>query len=297
MTPEHPRTVLITGASTGFGNLTARTLLERGHHVFATMRDPRGRNAEHAAGLEAFAAEKDARLTVLELDVTDQASVDRAVAAALEETGRIDVLVNNAGQAYLGPFEASSDRQLREQFDVNFFGAANTARAVMPAMRAQGGGLIVNVSSGLGRFVLPGMGVYCASKYALEAMSEALRYEGAPFGIDSVSVEPGAFETELVGRFVNSDRTDTAAAYGPLGDASGMMRASLDEYFATGGGKPADVSDAIAGLIDQDPAVRPSRVVVGGDVGFIDELNQATHEPVRAGMEAFGMQDFAHLVR
>jgi NAD(P)-dependent dehydrogenase (short-subunit alcohol dehydrogenase family) len=291
------KTVLITGASTGFGNLTTRRLLEEGYHVFASMRAPLGRNRARAEELQELARESGQELTILDLDVTDTDSIEKAVAVLLEKADRIDVLVNNAGQAYMGPFEAFSDKQLRQQFDVNFFGPAALIRAVLPSMRNAGQGLIVNVSSGLGRSVFPGTGVYSSSKFALEAMSEAIRYEASGFGVDSVTVEPGAFKTEIAGSFVDPERKTENDAYGALANTSENWRASLDEYFQTGGGDPQEVVSAILKLIETEPDLRPARVAVGEDVAYVTALNDSAMAHQRDGMQNFGMQDLQHLVR
>ena len=297
MTDSSPQNILITGASSGFGKLTARALLSRGDHVLASMRQPEGRNREAADELRSFAAEQGREVHILDIDVTDQASIEAGVAQALELAGSIDVLINNAGQGFFGPFEAFSDQQLRNQFEVNFFGAAAMARAVLPAMRAAGKGLMIHLSSGLGRATFPGTGVYSATKYALEAISEAIRYEASLFGVDSVLLEPGAFETEIVGKMVAPDNAEAAAAYGPLADTVGLWQQSLAEYFASGGGKPEEVVDAITTLIDADANERPIRLAVGGDVAFVQEGNKASLPYTRQGLEAFGMNDFLPLVR
>lgn len=297
MTASTKKTILVTGASTGFGNLATKRLLTDGYHVLASMRQPAGKNREAAEGLLAFAAEQGRELHILDIDVTDPASIERGVAAGLDLAGSIDVLLNNAGQAYFGPFEAFSDAQLRAQFDVNFFGAAAMIRAVLPGMREQGQGLLINVSSGLGRSVFPGTGVYSATKYAMEAMSEAIRYEASMFGVDSVTVEPGAFHTEIANRFVGPDREATRAAYGQLGNTVEQWQESLGDYFGAGGGDPKEVVDAITQLIEADPAERPARVAVGADVSYVDDLNKAVMPHQRKGLEAFGMNDFVALVR
>ena len=297
MTTPTNQTVLITGASAGFGNLTAKHLLTKGYKVLASMRQPEGRNQEAALGLQTFAAEQGREVHILDIDVTDQASIEAGVAQGLELAGSIDVLINNAGQGYFGPFEAFSDAQLRAQFEVNFFGAAAMARAVLPAMRAEGKGLLIHISSGLGRATFPGTGVYSATKYALEAMSEAIRYEGSMFGVDSVLVEPGAFETEIVSKMVAPENAEAAAAYGPLADTIGLWEQSLGEYFASGGGKPGEVVDAITTLIESDANQRPTRIAVGGDVAFVQEGNEASLPYTRQGFETFGMNDFLPLVR
>ena len=287
-----PQTILITGASTGFGNLTAKQLLDQGHQVLASMRQPEGRNREAADQLRSYAAEKGREVHILDIDVTDPSSIEAGVAQGLDLAGRIDVLINNAGQGYFGPFEAFSDAQLRAQFEVNFFGAAAMARAVLPAMREQGKGLLIHISSGLGRATFPGTGVYSATKYALEAMSEAIRYEASMFGVDSVLVEPGAFETGIADKMVAPEDSKAAAAYGPLGDTIALWQQSLGEYFASGGGKPQEVVDTILDLIETDSHERPIRIAVGGDVAFVQEANQASLPYTRQGFEAFGMMRF-----
>ncbi|MBL4771881.1 MAG: SDR family oxidoreductase [Planctomycetes bacterium] len=297
MTATTSQTILLTGASTGFGNLTAQRLLHDGHHVIASMRDPEGRNLAPATQLEELAKTTPGSVTVLDIDVTDSESIDKGVKAALAAAGPIDVLVNNAGQAFLGPFEAFSDAQLRAQFEVNFFGAASMIRAVMPGMRESGKGLFVNLSSGLGRAVFPGTGVYSASKFAMEAMSEAIRYEASAFGVDSVTVEPGAHATPIVSRFVEPEDKVAASAYGPIGNTVGNWQGSLGEFFESGGGNPNDVVEAIVSLIEADPSKRPARVAVGQDVAFVQELNKVALAPQIDGLKTFGMEDFTHLVR
>ena len=292
-----PQTVLITGASTGFGNLTTRRLLEEGFTVYATMRAPLGRNRTHAEALEKHAQEAAGNLTILDLDVTDAKSIETAVATVRDRAGQIDILINNAGQAYMGPFEAFSDSQLRQQFEVNFFGPAALIRAALPGMREAGNGLIVNVSSGLGRVVFPGTGVYSASKFALEAMSEAIRFETSAFGIDSVTVEPGAYATDIGGKMVDPELELENEPYGPREATAEQWRTSLGEYFETGGGDPQEVVTEILNLIRADHDKRPARVAVGGDVAFVTDLNDSALPHQRAGLQAFGMQALEHLVR
>jgi len=205
-----PKRVLITGTSTGFGRGAAERLARRGDQVFATMRDVEGRNAEHREALERLATQEGLRLRVLALDVTDQASVDRAVAAALAEAGGLDVVINNAGIAALGVTEAFTPEQFEQIFDVNVYGVVRVNRAVLPAMRQQRSGLLVHVSSGAGRVTVPALAAYSASKYALEAIADAYRYELLPFGVDSVLVEPGVYRTGIHDRFVHP--ADTAGS-------------------------------------------------------------------------------------
>ncbi|WP_262271357.1 MULTISPECIES: SDR family oxidoreductase [Microvirga] len=184
------RTVLMTGASTGFGEATARLFASRGWNVIATMRRP-----EAGAALAALD-----NVLVTRLDVQDQASIDAAVAAGIARFGRLDVLVNNAGFGLFGVFEGTSRDKIREQFDVNLFGLMDVTRAVLPHLRANRAGVIVNVSSGAGVFALPMISLYCASKFALEGFSESLSYELASLGIAVKIVEPGGVTSTRFGR-------------------------------------------------------------------------------------------------
>ena len=180
------KTILITGASTGFGRLTAETLADAGHTVFASMRDPEGKNRDHAKALRAHG------IKVVALDVTDTESVDQAVVTVIAEAGRIDVLVNNAGVASVGVSEAFTAEQAAALFDVNVIGVHRVTRAVLPTMRHQEDGLIVNVGSILGRVTFPFFGIYGASKFAVEALTDSYRHEVAQLGIDVVLVQPSA---------------------------------------------------------------------------------------------------------
>lgn len=190
--PEHPTRlfVMVTGASSGIGRATAARLADAGHVVFAAAR--------RARPLEALAAEHPGAHPIV-LDVTDRESIDDARERVRVATGGhgLDVLVNAAGRMILGPLEATPNEHVRAQFEVNLFGLLAVTRAFVPSMRERGAGRIVNVSSVVGRFALPGQGVYSASKFALEACSDALRMELAPFGVRVVLVEPGVTDTPL----------------------------------------------------------------------------------------------------
>jgi NAD(P)-dependent dehydrogenase (short-subunit alcohol dehydrogenase family) len=187
------KVVLITGCSSGIGRFAARRFAAAGWRVFASMRRP-----DAGADLRAEAERSGWTLTTPALDVTSDDSVDGAVAAILAETGgQLDVLVNNAGYYLLGPLEETTPAELRAQYETNVFGVHRVTRAVLPAMRARGDGAIVTVSSVAGRVVVPVVGGYHSSKFAVEALVEALRYEVAPFGIRVTLVEPGPFATDL----------------------------------------------------------------------------------------------------
>lgn len=186
------KVVLITGCSTGIGRDLAQRLAQAGYQVAATAR-----NLESLQGLEVELK--------LALDVASAESINQAVDSVLQRYGRIDVLVNNAGYAQCGAVEEVSDAQVQQMFDVNVFGALRMIRAVVPHMRQQKSGRIINISSIAGKLVTPVNGTYSATKFALEALSDALRLELAPFGIQVVVVEPGAIKT-------NFDRTVQAHA-------------------------------------------------------------------------------------
>jgi NAD(P)-dependent dehydrogenase (short-subunit alcohol dehydrogenase family) len=207
------KVVLITGCSSGIGRFAARRFAAQGFRVFASMRRP-----EAGADLRAEAERSGWALSTPALDVTSDDSVNTAVSSLLGETdGRLDVLVNNAGYYLVGPFEETSPEELRAQYETNVFGVHRVTRAVLPAMRARGEGAIVTVSSVAGRVVVPVVGGYHSSKFAVEALVEALRYEVAPFGIRVTLVEPGPFATRLH----DKEKRATPAAdspYGPLVD-------------------------------------------------------------------------------
>src|SRR4051812_2381399 len=184
--------VLITGCNSGFGLHASLTFARQGHDVFATVR-----NLDRAKPLQDAAEAEGLELHVLRLDVRDGESVDAAVNEVVERAGRIDVCVNNAGIELRGPIEECSDDEVLVQFDTNVFGLLRVVRAVLPVMRAQHAGVIVNVGSLAGLVARPYGGLYSATKHAVEAISEALHFECAEFGVRVAVLEPGQFETEL----------------------------------------------------------------------------------------------------
>src|SRR6478609_8866958 len=182
------QTWLITGCSTGFGRAIARRVIELGHNVVVTARNP-----VQVADLAAGHAD---RTLVLELDVTSAEAIAQAVQAAEQRFGGIDVLVNNAGVGYFGAFEESDLDEVRAMFEINFWGPANMSRAVLPGMRRRRSGTIVNISSVGGLRARPSLSFYAATKFGVEALSEALAQEVAPLGIKVLLVEPGPFRTD-----------------------------------------------------------------------------------------------------
>jgi NADP-dependent 3-hydroxy acid dehydrogenase YdfG len=282
--------VLITGTSSGFGNLTALALASRGHRVFATMRDPEGKNREHAARLRAVKG-----IEVLALDVTSEPSVDAAVASAQRSAGHLDAVVNNAGVAIIGLAETITPEQLLRLFDTNVVGVQRVDRAVLPAMRARRSGLLVHVSSGLGRIVIPIVALYGSTKFALEAISDAYRYELKACGVDVTVVQPGAYPTELGS--VDPDGADQARAkgYGVLeGALDGFRKRTLAMRSRPDAPNPQDVADAIVKLIETPAGQRPARVVVDAVKSpLVPRLNDAHAQAQRELLHGMGMESLA----
>ena len=275
------KVVLITGTSTGFGNEAALRLARRGHHVFATMRDAQGRNAQPRAELERAAGTEKLKLEVLELDVTNDDSIARAVDAALRQAGRLDVVVNNAGYAGIGITEAYTVEQFQQMFDVNVFGVVRVNRAVLPAMRKQRDGLLIHVSSGAGRVAVPAMAAYCASKFALEALADTYRYELGPFGIDSVLVEPGIYRTPIFDRLAAPADRDRLAAYGKTDFAERVL--GVFQFVSGAPDNPGsiEVADALVRLIEMNRTERPFRTVVSAAIQPLLESYNAAAEGLR----------------
>ena len=283
------KTILITGASTGFGRDTAETLACAGHTVFASMRDPLGKNREHAEAL------RKQGLEVIELDVGSDASVERAVKEVLARAPRIDVLVNNAGIASAGVTEAFTAAQATAVFDTNVVGVLRASRAVLPAMRKQRDGLIVNIGSILGRVTFPFFGVYGASKFAVEALSDSLRYEVSQLGIEVTLVQPSAYPTQMYASVQLPAESGRAAEYGAVGEIPGAMFAHFMTLFkAADAPNPHDVAEAIAKLVAQPRGSRPARTVVGAAFGA-DQVNEQT-APVQAKViETLGLGHLSKL--
>lgn len=284
------KTILITGASSGFGRDTAETLAKAGHQVYASMRNISDRHSVVANEL------KNLGIKVVELDVTDDASVERAVAAVLKDAGKIDVLINNAGMASAGVSEAFTADQAKLLFNTNVVGVLRTTRAVLPAMRAAKDGLIINVGSVLGRVTFPFFGIYGASKFAVEALTDSFRLELSQLGVDVVLVQPSAYPTNMYSAIQQPADTAIAASYGEVAAIPGKMFETFMGMFAADNApNPHDVPVAIADLIAQAKGSRAARTVVGQSFGT-DALNAAT-SPVQQGVvEALGLGHLATLV-
>jgi NAD(P)-dependent dehydrogenase (short-subunit alcohol dehydrogenase family) len=254
-------TVLITGCASGFGKLAALHFANQGDTVFATMRDT-SRGADLAREAESLPIE------ILQIDVNDDASVAAGVQQVVDKAGRIDVLVNNAGIGHRGPIEETDDAEAKEVFETNFFGALRMTRAVVPQMRKQGGGRIINVSSLAAVVTPPFDGIYSASKKALEAASEALYYEVSPFGIKVSCVEPGGFQTNIE----NTRRVSRRFTEGsPYLDRSQRFEESLTRLPAAAArGDAQQVADLIYNVAQEE---KPKlRYLVGQDAEMIGGL-------------------------
>jgi NAD(P)-dependent dehydrogenase (short-subunit alcohol dehydrogenase family) len=287
------KVVLITGAATGFGRDTAERLARRGHHVFATMQDIGGANAPHRAELEQIAVAESVSLHVLELDVTNDHSVAAAIDRALAISGRIDVVINNAGLAGIGVAEAYTIEQWKQVFDVNLFGSVRINRAVLPSMRKRRDGLLIHMSSGSGRIAVPSMALYCASKFALEALSDAYRFELSPFGIDSILVEPGIYRTPIFDQLIRPLDRERIADYGALAEVADRVDAMFRTAIAAPETPGADVvAEALVSLIEMDAGKRPSRTLLSPAMEYLLEPYNASYEAMRpAILQLFGLTD------
>jgi NAD(P)-dependent dehydrogenase (short-subunit alcohol dehydrogenase family) len=277
--------VLITGSSTGFGRLFAETLARKGHTVFATMRDPAGRNAKNAGEIRALAEKDSLPIHVLEMDVTNDASVERAVDAAIAKAGRIDVAINNAGYYLSGLEEAVTTEQAQRLMDTNFLGPVRVNRAVLPHMRRQRSGVIMHISSGAGRVVVPSAGFYCASKFALEALAEAYSYELASQGIESVILEPGQYETPVFGNTVKAADEARTSTYG----AAKELPAKINAALSSTAGNAQDVADAVLRIIETPAGEKQLRYFVGPQDFGVEEINALSKQVQGKVIEGFGL--------
>jgi NAD(P)-dependent dehydrogenase (short-subunit alcohol dehydrogenase family) len=261
------RVWLITGASSGFGRAIAEAVVDRGEFVVAASRST-GALADLDAGEHVHS---------VAMDVTNPGQREAGIAGAIERFGRIDVLVNNAGRTQVGAVEETTDEELRSLFDLHFFAPAALTRAVLPHMRAQGSGAIVQMSSVGGQVTAAGFGAYCATKFALEGLTETLQEEVAPFGIRTLIVEPGAFRTGLFrpGAAYTSEPMEEYA------DTVGPTRSYVRDNHGLQAGDPAKAAQAILTTLDSDDP--PLRLVLGEDaIGNISSRLDRVREELEA---------------
>lgn len=266
--------IFITGTSTGFGKLTAITLSKAGHTVIAGMRGTNGKNEAVAKELAALP-----NIEVVEIDITDDASVSDAFTATLAKHGNIDVLVNNAGVSGFGLLEAYSIDQIKKMFEVNFYGVIRTYQAVLPAMRKAKSGLIINLTSGASGHTLPFMIPYLAAKFGVESITEGMQDELSDYGIENVSIQPGVYPTEMNNGSKAGIHADKPAIVAEYGDAStqkfNAIGSGLFGKMAEFNMDPQVIADGILALIDMGKGARPLRfpldaIAEGTDKEFID---------------------------
>lgn len=277
------KSALITGCSSGFGRLTALHLAREGATVIASMRNLDSGARPEAVELAEIAAEEDLDLSIVEIDVTDEALIAAGVAEAEEIAGGgLDLMVNNAGIAITGPIEIHDHEAAFKQMDVNLFGCHRMARAVLPAMRARQQGLIIQVTSQLGRFVSPITGMYCSTKFAAEAMFEAMAYELAPTGVEVTIVQPGGYPTKITengARYTREmlSRVDAARLVGYEPHME-IVQTRLNRTGAGARTDPMDVARAIGEILAMPNGSRPLRRPVHPNTQATDAINERSAE-------------------
>lgn len=286
------QTALVTGSNSGFGYLIANTLVSNGYKVIGTMRDSNGRNASVASELIAKG------IIVVDIDVTNDESVTKGIAEAVKEVGSIDILINNAGVGTLGWQESFTIEDFKKVFDINVFGVQRLVRAVLPQMKQRGSGTIIQISSILGKFVLPFLGSYNATKHAVEGIAENYRVELAQFGIQSLIVQPGGFGTDFGSNLLRASDKGVAASYGEYADAPEKMWAGTEEgHESEDAPSPQLVADAVLKLLQTQPGKRSFRTTVDGTGlnSTIERINKATEETMQEIYSAYGMSNMFQL--
>ena len=254
---------VVTGTSTGIGFETALALAREGYYTYATMRD-----TTKSQKIKELGQKENLKINVLKLDVDDESSVKTAIQKILDEKQRIDVLVNNAGWALWGCVEDVSVDEFKAQFDTNFFSIIRLIQEVGPTMRKQGSGTIVNVSSVVGRIGFPASPAYISSKFALEGLSESLRFELAPFGVNVVIIEPGVIKTNFMKNMKMAEKYGPESVYTDITDkvVSGV------KMMCEMGTDPKEVADAIVKATkDENPL---PRYIVGNDASMFLEAKK-----------------------
>ncbi len=295
--------ILITGAGTGIGNLTARALAQAGHRVYASMRSPEGRNAANARSLRESAAAEGLDLHVVELDVASQDSADRAVAAVLDQAGSLDVVIHNAGHLVVGYVEAFTAEELAHLIDVNTLGVHRLNRAVLPHLRAEGRGTLMYVGSTTSITTPPFLGPYVVSKAAMDYLALATSYEVGPLGIETVIVMPGAF-TQGTDHFPKAgrpaDATGVTAGYRILDPLVARNAEATDGLFTPGTtADPALVGREITRILALPYGQRPLRSVVDltNSDALVEQANAAVFEARTDFVRRLGFGDVLRVGR
>lgn len=264
---EQGKVAIVTGSSSGIGYATSLLLARNRFHTYATMR-----NIEKSADIQEITNKERLSLQVIQLDVNDDASIRNSIKRVERENERIDVLVNNAGYGLVGAFEDLSVEEIKSQFETNFFGVIRLTQQVLPIMRKQKSGTIVNVSSGAGRIGFPGMSAYVSSKFALEGLSESMSYELEPFGIKVVIIEPGVIRTNFKKNSVMSEKSLDNSSISPYSSIIQKIDSSISSIIehAT---PPEDVAKAILHAItSNNPELR---YLVGNDMIMMAETKKS----------------------
>lgn len=255
---------LITGSSSGIGYETALMLARNGYTVYATMR-----NAKKSKSILKTSEQEKLPLKVLELDVNDETSIEKTIDQVEDEAKRIDILINNAGYGLVGYFEDLNMDEIRNQFETNFFGVLNITKKVIPIMRSQKSGTIINISSGAGQVGFPGISAYVSTKFAIEGFSESLTYELSPFGIKVIIIEPGVIKTNFFSNCIISNQS--AKNGSPYFQSLEKLRkdiAMMQEHATS----PTDVAKLIIQVLRADEPQQ--RYIIGNDVGMILEAKK-----------------------
>lgn len=279
--------ILITGASGAFGFLATQSLIAAGHTVVGTMRSTKGKNEKVAHDILALGGH------IVELDVTDEASVNTGVAKAIDLFGGLDVIINNAGIGSTGIQEMFTIEDMQRVFDVNVFGVQRVMRAVLPHFRSQGTGLVMHISSCIGRITSPFYGVYSASKYALEALAEGYRTELSGFGIESCIIEPGGMPTNFLDSMLRPSDQERAAGYGDMAQVPEASLAGFQQALqANPMQRPQHIADAMVNLIAMPFGEKPFRTVVDymGMGEPVAQYNDLLHQITRDIYTAFGTE-------
>ncbi len=279
--------ILLTGASGGFGKLTALTLLKNGHQVAASMRDIDGKNKNVADELNKAGA------SIVEIDVTDDTSVINGVSKAIADLNGLDVLINNAGTGVLGMQEFFTPKEFQKLFEINVFGVQRMNRMVIPYFRKHENGLIIYISSLLGRVALPFYGPYQSSKWALEALAENYRVELSSFGIENCIVEPGGYPTTFVDNLMKPSDNSQEESYGDFAKFPQQMLLNYENVLKNNPQQdPQKVADTIAELIEKSKGEKPFRTPVDfmGMAEHIQKYNEHLEQIMTGIYTNFGTQ-------
>jgi short-subunit dehydrogenase len=260
----HHQVVLITGCSSGIGYETALMLARNGFHTFATMR-----NTKKSDSLEEIIKKERLDLIIRELDVNDDTSIENTINCIKREANRIDVLINNAGYGLVGFFEDLTLDEIRNQFEVNFFGVLNITKKIIPIMRLQKSGIIINVSSGAGQVGFPGISAYVSTKFAIEGFSESLMYELFPYGIKVVIIEPGVTKSNFFRNCIVSEHSMKSSSPYSRSLDKFQRNVELMQEHAT---SPIDVAKVIIQVLGNNEPKQ--RYIVGNDVAMILEAKK-----------------------